>query len=51
MSVDKDNSIFIKCACEGEGMSVDYDPEDNYYYFSSYAPLCCFILAFVLRFP
>ena len=34
MSSDKDNCIFIKCACEGEGMSVNYDPKDNYYYFS-----------------
>jgi len=34
MSVDEDRSIFIKCACHGEGMGVDYDSEDGHYYFS-----------------
>tara|TARA_R110000824_G_scaffold298350_2_gene486578 strand:- start:355 stop:636 length:282 start_codon:yes stop_codon:yes gene_type:complete len=34
MSADKNNSIFIKCACEGEGMGIDYDSSDGYYYFS-----------------
>ena len=32
MSADK--STFIKCSCGGEGMGVDYDAEDNLYYFS-----------------
>ena len=32
MSVDK--TIFIKCECKGEGIGVDYDAEDGYYYFS-----------------
>ena len=27
-------SIFIKCQCHGEGLGVDYDPDDDYYYFS-----------------
>ena len=30
----KDRSIFIKCACEGEGLGVDYESEDDLYYFS-----------------
>ena len=30
----RNNSIFIKCACESEGLGVDYDSEDNLYYFS-----------------
>jgi len=25
---------FIKCECHGEGMGIDYDAEDDYYYFS-----------------
>jgi len=29
-----DRTIFIKCKCQGEGMSVEYDKEDNLYYFS-----------------
>ena len=28
------SSIFIKCECHGEGMGVDYDTDDGYYYFS-----------------
>jgi len=32
--MSEDNSIFIKCECHSEGMGVDYDDEDNYYYFS-----------------
>lgn len=27
-------SIFIKCQCKGEGLSIDYDKKDNLYYFS-----------------
>ena len=27
-------SIFIKCECDGEGLGVDYDVDDAYYYFS-----------------
>jgi hypothetical protein len=34
MKSSKDKSIFIKCECHGEGMGVDYDAEDGYYYFS-----------------
>ena len=34
MNADKDRSIFIKCACKGEGMGIDYDAQDAYYYFS-----------------
>jgi len=34
MNKDNDKSIFIKCACQGEGMSIDYDSNDNHYYFS-----------------
>ena len=34
MSADKDRSIFIKCECDSEGLGVDYDAEDGYYYFS-----------------
>ena len=26
--------MFIKCECHSEGMGVDYDPEDELYYFS-----------------
>ena len=34
MKMSANKSTFIKCACEGEGMGVDYDAEDNLYYFS-----------------
>ena len=34
MSENADRTIFIKCACHGEGMGVDYDSEDGHYYFS-----------------
>jgi hypothetical protein len=34
MSVDKNESIFIKCECQGEGMGIDYDREDKLFYFS-----------------
>ena len=37
MSADNKNeskTIFIKCECQGEGMSVEYSKEDNLYYFS-----------------
>ena len=34
MSADEDRSIFIQCECHGEGMGVDYDKEDGFYYFS-----------------
>ena len=27
-------SKFIKCECHGEGMGIDYDEEDDLYYFS-----------------
>lgn len=30
----RDNEIFIKCKCSGEGMSVEHDPEDDTYYFA-----------------
>ena len=29
-----DRFIFIKCECHGEGLGVDYDSEDDLYYFS-----------------
>ena len=38
MSVDKTVSTFIHCSCHGEAMGIDYDPEDNLYYFSYWAP-------------
>lgn len=31
---EKNRSIFIQCQCYGEGISVDYDADDNYYYFA-----------------
>ena len=31
---DKDKSLFIECECHGEGLAVDYDNDDGYYYFS-----------------
>lgn len=34
MKSNKDRSIFIKCECHSEGMGVDYDAKDGYYYFS-----------------
>lgn len=34
MSADEDRSIFIKCECHAEGLGVDYDKADDYYYFS-----------------
>ena len=34
MDATKNRSIFIKCECHAEGLSVDYDSEDNCYYFS-----------------
>ena len=37
MSADKEansRTIFIKCECAGEGMSVEHDPKDDLYYFS-----------------
>lgn len=30
----RDNEIFIKCKCNGEGMSVEHDTFDNSYYFA-----------------
>lgn len=30
----RDNEIFIKCKCNGEGMSVEHDKEDDTYYFA-----------------
>ena len=32
--MDVFKSEFIKCECYGEGMGIDYDPEDKLYYFS-----------------
>ena len=32
--MNNNRSIFIKCGCEGEGLGVDYDSEDDLYYFS-----------------
>ena len=34
MDTNKERSIFIKCECHGEGLGVDYDSEDDLYYFS-----------------
>ena len=34
MSADKNESPFIKCECQGEGMGIDYDREDKLFYFS-----------------
>ena len=35
MTVDKNNrSLFIECECHGEGMGVDYEKGEDYYYFS-----------------
>ena len=30
----KDESIFIKCSCGSEGIGIDYDADDELYYFS-----------------
>jgi len=30
-------SEFIRCECYGEGMGIDFDPEDGLYYFSYWA--------------
>ena len=30
----EEDSIFIKCSCETEGMGVDFEPEENLFYFS-----------------
>lgn len=29
-----DKSIFVKCQCYSEGMSIDYDAQDDQYYFA-----------------
>jgi len=34
MKEEVEDSVFIKCSCQGEGMGVDFEKEDNLFYFS-----------------
>jgi hypothetical protein len=33
-NLNHDKSIFIECECHSEGLGIDYDSDDGYYYFS-----------------
>jgi hypothetical protein len=37
MSNEVFKSEFIRCECYGEGMGIDFEPEDDLYYFSYWA--------------